>query len=291
MSLYRYYIKPFLRHPVNKNNRIKAIFNFIKWQLLLRHANNSGSYIIAPYIGGLKCMVKKGLSGITGNLYSGLHEFEEMGFLLHFLREDDIFFDIGANVGIYTLLASGIKHANSYSFEPIPETYFFLKSNIAINNLESKALSMNVGVAGEDGFLNFSAEYGAMNHVVGPDYTGKVAKVKVIVLDQEFAHRISSCTMLKIDTEGYEDQILSGAEKILENTYVKAILIEMNKPEVIHAIINKHGFKPYSYDVFKRTLVPVDYKSSDNVIYIRDEVFVQNRVTSSEKIQVKGVLI
>lgn len=91
MNAYKYYIKPFLLHPLNRNNRFKAVLNFLKWQLLIRHASKNDSYVVAQYIGGLKCLVKKRLSGMTGNLYSGLQEFEEMAFLLHFLRKDDIF--------------------------------------------------------------------------------------------------------------------------------------------------------------------------------------------------------
>jgi hypothetical protein len=47
-----------------------------------------------------------GMTGATGNLYVGLHEFEEMAFLLHFLRPGDLFADVGANVGSYTILAA-----------------------------------------------------------------------------------------------------------------------------------------------------------------------------------------
>ena len=44
-------------------------------------------------------MARKGMTGASGNIYFGLHEFEEMGFLLHFLREEDLFIDIGAYIG------------------------------------------------------------------------------------------------------------------------------------------------------------------------------------------------
>ena len=46
--------------------------------------------------------------GATGNLFCGLHEIEDMGFVLHFLRSDDIFLDVGVNVGTYTVLAAGV---------------------------------------------------------------------------------------------------------------------------------------------------------------------------------------
>jgi hypothetical protein len=63
----------------------------------------------------------------TGNIYTGLHEFEDMSFLLHFLRPADLFIDIGANVGAYTIFASGIVAATSISIEPISQIFEILK--------------------------------------------------------------------------------------------------------------------------------------------------------------------
>jgi len=48
-------------------------------------------------VNGSKFLVKTGETGLTGNIYTGLHEFPDMGFLLHFLRAEDLFVDIGAN--------------------------------------------------------------------------------------------------------------------------------------------------------------------------------------------------
>jgi hypothetical protein len=57
---------------------------------------------------------------LTGNLYAGLHEFSEMGFLLHLLRQNDLFVDVGANLGSYTVLASAVCQARNIAFEPVP---------------------------------------------------------------------------------------------------------------------------------------------------------------------------
>jgi FkbM family methyltransferase len=287
MKLFKYYINPFLKHPLNRGNKLRAIWTFLKWQMLLRHAQSNNSSIIAPYIGGLKIFVKKGLSGITGNLYSELYEFPEMGFLLHFLREDDVFIDVGANVGIYTLLASGIKGAISYSFEPIPSTYGFLKTNAVINNLEKKTFLFNIGVSNESTHLNFSADRDAMNSVVDSEYTGKIERVEVNKLDNLLDGKILASTLIKIDTEGFEGKVLEGAFEILKNNHVKAIIVEMNIPEVINDILVKNSFNPFTYDVFQRALIPANYKSNNNLIYIRDLGYVEKRVRDAEKIKLK----
>ena len=64
------------------------------------------------------------MTGATGNIYTGLHEFEDMMFLLHLLRPGDIFVDAGANIGSYTVLASAVVGAKSISFEPVPPLFF-----------------------------------------------------------------------------------------------------------------------------------------------------------------------
>ena len=87
-------------HPLNKSNKADAIMRFIKWQINTRLNPHP---VVYPYTEKAKLIIEKGMTGATGNLYCGLHEFEDMSFLLHFLREEDLFIDIGANVGSYTV--------------------------------------------------------------------------------------------------------------------------------------------------------------------------------------------
>src|SRR5436305_696190 len=94
-------LKFITNHPLNRNHKFRAIMRFIKWQLNTR----LNPYpIIYTFTAKSLLIVKKGMSGATGNLYCGLHEFNDMGFLLHFLRREDLFVDIGANIGSYTVL-------------------------------------------------------------------------------------------------------------------------------------------------------------------------------------------
>ena len=58
-----------------------------------------------------------------------------MALLLHFLRPGDLFLDVGANIGSYTILASGVVRATSWAFEPDPQTSRYLRRNVAINGL------------------------------------------------------------------------------------------------------------------------------------------------------------
>ena len=99
-----------LRHPFNRRRRLRALMQFVKWQI---NTLLNPYPIVFPFTENTKLLISKGMTGATGNYYCGLHEFEDMGFLLHFLRPGDLFVDIGANVGSYTILASAEVGARS----------------------------------------------------------------------------------------------------------------------------------------------------------------------------------
>ncbi|TAF74508.1 MAG: hypothetical protein EAZ53_08995 [Bacteroidetes bacterium] len=114
MAIY-HTLKLFAKHPLTKSNPVKHFLKFVLWQLFCKVFDAT---IIYKFTDRAELLVKKGMTGATGNLYFGLHEFEDMAFLLHFLRSEDVFFDIGANVGSYTVLASAQIGAYTFCFEP-----------------------------------------------------------------------------------------------------------------------------------------------------------------------------
>ncbi len=76
-------LKFIINHPLNKDNKIAALIRFVKWQCNTR----LNPYpIIYPFTTKARLIVQKGMTGATGNLYCGLHDFNDMFFLLHFLR-------------------------------------------------------------------------------------------------------------------------------------------------------------------------------------------------------------
>ena len=89
-----------------------------------------------------------------------------MGFTLHFLRPNDLFFDIGANIGSYTVLASGVIDSFSLTFEPVPKTFTHLKDNININHIEHKVKLFNIALGDLSGKLKFTSELDTVNHVL-----------------------------------------------------------------------------------------------------------------------------
>jgi hypothetical protein len=108
-------LKFIVSHPLNRGRPLSALGRFAAWQI----ASRLRSEIEFELIEGAKLIVSRGMTGATGNIYCGLHEFVEMGFLLHLLRPDDLFLDVGANIGTYTILGAGVCKARTIAFEPI----------------------------------------------------------------------------------------------------------------------------------------------------------------------------
>jgi FkbM family methyltransferase len=265
-----------------------AALNYLKWQFLLRVASLFNTWSVVEHDTGLRIVVKKGQHGMTGNLYLGLLEFEEMLFVIHCLKSSDIFFDIGANAGIYTLLAAGLCKARAYSFEPVPSTYYFLQANVALNNLGNRVSCFNCGVGDKDEKLCFEADKDAMNKVVDGKYDGSTIEADTIQLDSMFSSVNGDFIMLKIDTEGYELNVLGGATRLLESPRTKVVLIEMNQADAINEMMTRLGFMSFTYDPSLRKLRQASHRSRANIIYIRDVACIEDRLIHAEPFMIRN---
>ena len=229
------------------------------------------------------------MDGATGNIIFGLMEYNDMSFLLHFIRSTDLFVDIGANVGVYSVLASAVKKSRSISFEPVPDAFKHLEDNIKINDLSELVESHKLGLSDEEGVLHFTNSLDCVNHVVtNEDNQLETTEVQVRKLDDMLNGR--SPILMKIDVEGYETKVLAGAMKILADQYLKGIIIELNSSgdrygfdeTKIHENLLSEGFRSYNYDPKNRELTEREGFGEYNTIYLRDIEFVRQRVESSE---------
>ncbi len=79
-----------------------------------------------------------------------------MAYILHILTHDDLFVDVGINVGSYTILASAVKRARVFCFEPIGSTYQKLLDNIKLNELSERVAPFNIGISNRTVSLLFT---------------------------------------------------------------------------------------------------------------------------------------
>ena len=250
------------------------------------------------WVNGARLIVRAGESGLTGNLYCGLHEFEDMAYLLHVLGPDDLFVDIGANAGSYTILACAARGARGYCFEPVPETYGRLMDNVRINNLSERVVALNLGLSDKDGELFFTSGEDCTNHVVRADeVTSDGVRVEVVRLDSILRGQAPS--LLKIDVEGYEAAVLNGAHEVLSSPSLHSVIMELNgsgkrygfsDDEILETMVT-YGFSTYAYEPFSRALRNLDGKnhSSGNTLFIRNTQAVREKLRSSPPVTVAGV--
>lgn len=201
-------VKFIASHPLNSGQQVGALSRFFKWQVVSRLFPHP---IVYRWVDESKIIIYPGDTGLTGNLYCGLHEFTDMAYLLHVTTAEDLFIDIGANVGSYTVLACAVRGAKGYCFEPVPSTYERLMDNIRINNLSERVVALNLGLADREGELVFTADENCTNHVVtstSNDATTNTIKVNVLPLDEVLQDEAPS--IIKIDVEGFEKLVLDG---------------------------------------------------------------------------------
>jgi FkbM family methyltransferase len=287
--IYRYH--QFKRHPLARLRIWRVMFRY----LLFNMASGNREKIY-DFIGGLKFYATRGDAGIVANIYTGLYDFEEMSFMLHYLRDQNIFVDVGANVGEYALLASGIANAHSFAYEPVPTTFDKLKKNVAVNGLQNKIEARNKGVSSKKSTLFFTQNKGVMNHVLKGKKQGAI-EVEVESLNEAF--KMTSADLLKIDVEGHEMEVLDGADQLLSSDRLQAIIIEINdrttvagySPNAVHDRLSKHGFFPVQYLPLSRKLIQLQTYKKDqfNTIYIKNIENASTLLKSGKKISVFGL--
>lgn len=279
----------FSNHPLTTGKEYAALWRYVYFHLMIQFKRK----MIYKWVNDLKFIARKGEAGIVGNIYYGLYEFEESIFLLHLLTKNDLFLDVGANVGHYSLLMSGIKHTESIAIEPVPDTFTKLKEQVHLNHLEKLIDTRNIGVSNKKGFMHFSTDRGTMDRIVDNAYINSVS-IQVETIDSIIGNRVP--LSLKIDVEGYEKYALEGAVKMFKNPNFKVLILELNNSgkaykindEVIYNMVVSHGFKPYTYEPENRNLIELKTynKKQFNTIFVRDLPFVLERLKVSQDIRI-----
>jgi FkbM family methyltransferase len=194
-------------------------------------------------------------------MYLGLYERELRESVLSQLRSGDVFVDVGANVGFWSLPAAA-RGATVISFEPNPYAAGLLRWNASLNTgvgveLREKAVGSGAGelnlyafdleagssmtTANRAALPTLAAEWGA-----GSDEIEAIT-VPVVTLDDE----LESVDVLKIDVEGHEEHALQGARRVLTELRPRLVVIELigttfghegNCPERTAALLNDYGY-------------------------------------------------
>lgn len=165
------------------------------------------------WISGAASGKAKGLSVLLNR-----YEKEQINQAMKFLNRDAVCFDVGANVGIYTLLFARYSK-RVYAFEPLPRNISYLERTIEINKI-TNAYVVPMAMADITGVMFFQE---SVNNTMGKLSTNGKLGVNAITCD-DFVSDHEAPSLIKIDVEGAEYAVLQGAKNTLQN-YGSTVLL------------------------------------------------------------------
>lgn len=212
-------------HPANRGRRVRALARAVGWQLRKRLLPGARDIRV---FGGLTLRCYPDSPSASLVIYCDESpDYHEMQFMRRYLRPGDTVLDVGANIGVYSLLAASLlgPAGRVLAFEPGPEAHRRLTENLQINQLDNVkvhacALGDRVGV------VDFLSQCDTTNRIQTSVDAGKsVVSVPVARLDDMVE---VDCTMGKMDIEGAEPIALRGAERLLKEANPPVWLLELN---------------------------------------------------------------
>lgn len=201
----------------------------------------------------------------------------------NYVRPGEVLYDVGANVGVYALLAAKCTQgqARVYAFEPSFATYASLCANVIRNGCQDAITPLPVALSEVTGLIRFnfsSLTAGASFHGMGERRAGKApsATPQTPYVQSVMAYRLDDLvpalglalpTHVKLDVDGAETQVLQGATSVLSHPGLRTLMVEMGDSDSQQAkqIVNllaARGFgmakrhdraeKQFSYALFVR---------------------------------------
>lgn len=167
------------------------------------------------------------------------------------IRESDVFYDIGANVGAYSFVACAItnKNCKTYAFEPSFTTYAALSRNVFLNQYTGIVVPLHIALGDKTDLLQFhysSITAGASMHGLeepvaeeGKPFQAVYAQPVISYRMDDMIHdfKLPSPNIIKIDVDGAELRVLQGAEMTFANPGLRTVLIELDEATLMYAEI------------------------------------------------------
>ena len=182
----------------------------------------------------------------------GIYEPHVSQLIGNILQPGDIFYDIGANAGYFTLVAAQKVGSSGFvfAFDPVTLNSEVIKKQIALNDLGSFCKVEALAISNHEGKAPFVIPSRNANaHLVdiaAPNVQadGEIIEVKLTTLDQ-FVLNHPHPTLIKMDIEGAEVAALEGANQLLSGPEAPVMLVSTHSVELdarVKHILKKHGY-------------------------------------------------
>lgn len=225
-------------------------------------------------------------------IYFYIYEIETIRLMRKLLKEGDIFIDIGANIGFLSAIAMGLvgKTGQVHSFEPVPKHFYKLKRLATANS--SYNFIVNQCAMGEregKGMLDITNLSNIGWNTMVPDFMSSETKKETIEVTTRRMdnylkeNKLDKVRLIKIDTEGYEFNVLKGLNNYFENNaYRPAIICEIAPSacsllgytlEQLREYMRKFGYEAFAIENANTKINITHLKKTTNVIFIQEEAF------------------
>jgi FkbM family methyltransferase len=149
-------------------------------------------------------------------MLGGFYEAHELDIFERLVEDADVLFDVGANVGVYSILGCARRpELRAFAFEPVVENQEILKRNLALNDLGGQISIEPVAISDHTGTATISLQASG-THSLSAQRDGATREVDTLTLDEFYLRHGVSPDIVKIDVEGHEAAALDGARALLE---------------------------------------------------------------------------
>lgn len=200
---------------------------------------------------------------------------------------DDVVADIGANIGLTAILFSSLAK-QTYAFEPSPSTFRLLSENLAKNRITNvETINLGLGSKEETLTITFAKNNrsgGYVSDKIRPEAGHVTEEICIDTLDYYFASREPMPTFLKIDVEGFEQNVVRGGAALMQrarpivvmemNHFCLDVLQRITIPDFLDFM---RSVFPYLYAIDTDNATIVDLHAPDRAYMVMHEHVVKHR--------------
>lgn len=201
---------------------------------------------------------------------AGTYESDKQRQLAALLKPGMVFFDVGANAGFYTLAAARMvgERGHVYAFEPLAENVANLRRHVQLNQLQNASI-IQAAVADTQSLSGFNIAASKASKAMGSLGEGADYWVSTVSLDQVIAtHDLPSPDVIKMDVEGAESRVLTGAEALLsacKATWLIALHGDAQRIQCLE-ILQSHGYRVHRMEGVALDALPPGERVVDEIV-------------------------
>jgi FkbM family methyltransferase len=284
--------------PFNKEFPVRALLRFFAWK-----------FIRLFKLKNLKVKFWKNRYFYINNdsfqsmwlMYNYIVDWEEFLFIHYYLIKNSIVFDIGANMGFYTVWMSRSigELGEIHSFEPDTKNFERLSQNILINHFNGQFIPNNDAVSKINGKMKMTNGFDGENHLVDSSYFGSSSLINVVCLDDYCKQRnINRIDFIKIDVEGFELDVLKGGINLLTKKNIDVIQLELNRALInsgttqqeIISFVEQIGYTFCIYDFKNNKLLPFVVNDKRENYFITNSLANVNKILAENKLWKEDIM-